>query len=98
MPPERALLCHGLAVVTGVLTYLGALAIEGLAGGDLARAFAREAVDVGAYWYFALPACYLVAGLLGYLGPARTWRWRRRERSQSFCSIERALRVHSRAS
>ena len=75
MPPERALLCHGLAVTTGVLTYLGALAIEGLASGDLARTFAREAVDVGAYWYFALPVCYLVAGLLGYLGPVRTWRW-----------------------
>ena len=41
----------------------------------MARAFAREAVDLGAYWYFALPVSYLVAGLLGYLGPVRTWRW-----------------------
>jgi Na+-translocating ferredoxin:NAD+ oxidoreductase RnfD subunit len=75
MPAERAPLCHGLAVMTGVLTYLGGLAIEGLATGELARAFAREAVDVGAYWYFGLPVCYLVAGALGYLGRVRSWRW-----------------------
>jgi hypothetical protein len=75
MPAERAPLCHGLAVMTGLVTYLGSLAIEGLATGDLARAVAREAVDVGPYWYFGLPVCYLVAGLLGYLGRVRSWRW-----------------------
>jgi Na+-translocating ferredoxin:NAD+ oxidoreductase RnfD subunit len=75
MLPERTALCHGLAVVTGFLTYVGALIIEGLATGDVARALQREAVDVASYWWFALPVCYLVAGLLGYLGPARTWRW-----------------------
>ena len=75
MPAERAPLCHGLAVITGLLTYLGSLAIHGLATGDLAGAFAREAVDVGPYWYFGLPVCYLVAGVLGYLGRVRSWRW-----------------------
>ena len=75
MPPERAALCHGLAVITGVLTYLGTVTIHGLASGDMARAFAREAVDLAPYWYFGLPVCYLVAGGLGYLGPVRTWRW-----------------------
>lgn len=75
MPPERAPLCHGLAVLTGFLTYVGALIIEGLATGDMARALQREAVDVASYWWFALPICYLAAGLLGYLGPVRTWRW-----------------------
>jgi len=75
MPAERAPLCHGLAVITGLLTYLGSLAIHGLATGDLAGAFAREAVDVGPYWYFGLPVCYLVAGVLGYFGRVRSWRW-----------------------
>jgi peptidoglycan/LPS O-acetylase OafA/YrhL len=67
--------CHALAVATGLLTYLGTLLIEGLAGGDVARAFGREAMDLAAYWYFALPVCYLAAGVLGYLCPVRTWRW-----------------------
>ena len=67
--------CHALAVATGFLTYFGTLLIDGLAGGDLARAFGREAVDLAAYWYFALPVCYLAAGVLGYLCPVRTWRW-----------------------
>jgi hypothetical protein len=75
MSAERAPLCHGLAVTTGLLTYLGSLAIHGLESGDLAGALAREAVDVGPYWYFGLPVCYLVAGLLGYLGRVRSWRW-----------------------
>jgi hypothetical protein len=75
MPAERAPLCHALAVMTGLVTYLGSLAIHGLATGDLAGAFAREAVDVGPYWYFGLPVCYLVAGPLGYFGRVRSWRW-----------------------
>ena len=75
MPPERALLCHGLAIMTGVLTYLGSLLVHGLASGDLLAALHREAVDVAPYWSLGLPVCYLVAGLLGYLGPVRTWRW-----------------------
>jgi Na+-translocating ferredoxin:NAD+ oxidoreductase RnfD subunit len=75
MPRPRALVRHALAVATGLLTYLGALIIEGLASGDLARALGREAWDSAAYWYFALPVCYLVAGVLGYLGRRRSWRW-----------------------
>lgn len=75
MPPTRAPLCHALAVTTGVLTYLGTLVIAGLAGGDMARALGREAVDLAPYWFFALPLCYLAAGVLGYLCPVRTWRW-----------------------
>ena len=72
MPPT---ICHALAVATGLSTYLGTLLIEGLASGDLARAAGREAMDLAAYWYFALPVCYLAAGVLGYLCPLRTWRW-----------------------
>ena len=75
MPPTRAPLCHALAVTTGGLTYLGTLLIAGLAGGDMARALGREAVDLAPYWFFALPLCYLAAGVLGYLCPVRTWRW-----------------------
>jgi hypothetical protein len=40
MPPERALLCHGLGVTTGLLTDLGSLIVHGLATGD--PAFARR--------------------------------------------------------
>jgi hypothetical protein len=75
MPATPAPLCHALAVVTGALTYLGALALDGFMTGDMARSFAREAIDTGPYWYVALPVCYLVAGLLGYLGRSRPWRW-----------------------
>jgi hypothetical protein len=75
MPFSRGPLCHALAVATGVLTYLGTLLIEGLTSGDLARAFGREAMDTAPYWYFGLPACYLAAGVLGYLGRERSWRW-----------------------
>ena len=75
MPAERAPLCHGLAVTTGLVTYLGSLAIHGIATGDVAGALTREVVDVGPYWYFGLPLCYLVAGVLGHLGRARSWRW-----------------------
>jgi hypothetical protein len=75
MPASRAPLCHALAVGTGLLTYLATLAIDGLARGDMTRAFGREAMDAAPYWYFGLPVCYLVAGLLGYLCPVRTWRW-----------------------
>jgi hypothetical protein len=75
MPATPAPLCHALAVVTGVLTYLGALALDGFMTGDMPRSFAREAIDTGPYWYVALPVCYLIAGLLGYLGRSRPWRW-----------------------
>jgi hypothetical protein len=75
MPFTRGPLCHALAVATGLLTYLGALSIEGLASGDMTRALGREAWDTAAYWYFALPVCYAIAGLLGYFGRERGWRW-----------------------
>jgi hypothetical protein len=75
MPPERSLVCHGLAVATGLLTFVGTLIIHGLAIGDMARAVQYEVFDIGPYWYFGLPVCYLAAGLLGYLGPVRSWRW-----------------------
>jgi hypothetical protein len=76
MPPERSLFCHALAVATGLFTFVGSLIIYGLAIGDMARALEREVFDIGPYWYFGLPVCYLAAGLLGYLGPVRSWRWR----------------------
>jgi hypothetical protein len=75
MSPDRLLLCHALAVATGLVTFFGALIVYGLATGDMAGAFRREVFDIGPYWYFALPVCYLAAGVLGYLGPVRSWRW-----------------------
>ena len=75
MPPERVLLYHALAVTIGLATFFGSLIIHGLEISDMARALQREVFDVGPYWYFGLPVCYLAAGLLGYLGPVRSWRW-----------------------
>ena len=75
MTPERTFLCYKIAVATALLTAFGTQLVSGLATGDLVSAFRRELVDLGLYWVVALPLCYLVAGMLGYLGPVRTWRW-----------------------
>jgi hypothetical protein len=75
MTPERTQLCYMVAVATALSTALGAQLLAGLASGDIAGALARELVDLGTYWLVALPVCYLVAGVLGYMGPVRTWRW-----------------------
>ena len=75
MTPERTLLCYAIAVATALLSALGAQLLVGIASGDVARALGRELVDLDTYWLIALPVCYLVAGVLGYLGPRRTWRW-----------------------
>jgi hypothetical protein len=75
MTPERTLLCYTIAVATALSTALGAQLLAGIASGDVARALDRELVDLGTYWLVALPVCYAVAGVLGYMGPVRTWRW-----------------------
>jgi hypothetical protein len=75
MTPERTQLCYMVAVAMALSTALGAQLLAGLASGDIAGALARELVDLGTYWLVALPVCYLVAGVLGYMGPVRTWRW-----------------------
>lgn len=75
MTPERTFVCYALAIATGLLTALGTQLFAGIATGNYARAFTREPVDLGVYWLVALPVCYLVAGVLGYLAPVRTWRW-----------------------
>jgi hypothetical protein len=75
MTPERTQLCYTIAVAAALATALGAQLLAGIQTGDVARAFARELVDLGPYWLVALPVCYLAAGVLGYVGPVRTWRW-----------------------
>jgi hypothetical protein len=75
MTPERTVLCYTLAVASALATALGAQLLAGIAGGDVARALGRELVDLGPYWLVSLPVCYAVAGVLGYIGPVRTWRW-----------------------
>ena len=75
MTPERTVLCYTLAVASALATALGAQLLAGIAGGDVARALGRELVDLGPYWLVSLPVCYAVAGVLGYVGPVRTWRW-----------------------
>jgi hypothetical protein len=75
MTPDRTLLCYTIAVAAGLATALGAQLLAGIATGDIAGALRRELVDLGTYWLFALPACYAAAGVLGWLGPVRTWRW-----------------------
>jgi hypothetical protein len=75
MTPERTALCYLIAVATALSSALGAQFLAGIASGDVARALGRELVDLDTYWLIALPVCYLVAGMLGWLGPLRTWRW-----------------------
>jgi hypothetical protein len=75
MTPQRTLLCYTIAVAIALSTARGTQLLAGIASGDVARAFARELVDLPTYWLVALPVCYLAAGVLGYLGPVLTWRW-----------------------
>jgi hypothetical protein len=75
MTPERTILCYTIAAVTALASALGTQLLAGIATGEYAHAFRRELVDLPFYWSVALPVCYLVAGVLGYLGPVRTWRW-----------------------
>ena len=75
MTPERTRFCYTVAVVVALASALGAQLIAGIAGGDVARGFTRELVDLPTYWLIALPVCYLAAGVLAWLGPVRTWRW-----------------------
>jgi hypothetical protein len=75
MTPERTMLCYTIAVASALSTTLGAPLLAGIATGDIAGALRRELVDLGTYWLLALPACYAVTAVLGYLGPVRTWRW-----------------------
>ena len=75
MTADRTLLCYMIAVAAGLATALGAQLLAGIAGGDVGRALASELVDLPTYWLFALPVCYAAAGVLGWLGPVRTWRW-----------------------
>ena len=67
MTPDRTLLCYMIAVATAFATAFGTQLLAGIATGDPARAFPRAGRS-GPYWLVALPVCYLVAGVLGYLG------------------------------
>jgi hypothetical protein len=69
MTPERTELCYTVAVATALSTALGAQLLAGIAGGEVAGALGRELIDLSTYWRLALPVCYLVAGVLGYMGP-----------------------------
>jgi hypothetical protein len=75
MTPDRTLLCYTIAVIAAFATALGTQLLAGIATGDYAGALRQEPVDLSVYWLVALPVCYAVAGVLGYLGPVRTWRW-----------------------
>ena len=75
MTPERTVLCYAIAAATALASALGAQLLAGIATGDVARALGRELVDLPTYWLLALPICCAVAGVLGWLGPRRTWRW-----------------------
>jgi hypothetical protein len=75
MKPERTLLCYAIAAVTALASAIGAQVLAGILGGDMARGLRSELVDLPTYWLLSLPVCYVMAGVLGYLGPLRTWRW-----------------------
>lgn len=75
MGPSRTAACYVTAVITGLVSSLGVLLLAGVLSGGLPEALRREAWDTDLYWLIGLPLCYLVAGVLGYLGPERIWRW-----------------------
>lgn len=75
MTPDRTLRCYTIAVVAALSTAFGTQLLSGIAAGAYAYAFRRELVDLPLYWLVMLPVCYLIAGVLGYMGPVRTWRW-----------------------
>ena len=75
MPAERPLWCHVLAVATGIVTFCGSLSFDLSATSDMARVSPRVMFVSARYFSGGVPVCYLVAGVLGYLGPIRSWRW-----------------------
>jgi hypothetical protein len=75
LSPSRTAACYVTAVITGLVSSLGVLLLAGVLSGQVPETLRREAWDVGSYWLIGLPLCYLVAGMLGWLGPERIWRW-----------------------
>lgn len=56
---------YGTALLAGVLVWIVVAAFSGR----------REAWDSELYFTFGIPALCLVAGILGFVEPARSWRW-----------------------
>ena len=75
MSPIRTAVCYVASVVTGLASSVGVLLLTGIMSGRVVETLRREAWDTDLYWLIGLPLCYLVAGVLGWLGPDRIWRW-----------------------
>jgi len=75
LSPIRTATCYVAAVVTGLVSSVGVLLLTGIMSGRLPETLRREAWDTDLYWLIGLPLCYMVAGVLGWLGPERIWRW-----------------------
>ena len=75
MSPIRTATCYVASVVTGLVGSVGMLLLTGIMSGRVAETLRREAWDTELYWLIGLPLCYLVAGVLGWIGPERIWRW-----------------------
>jgi len=56
---------YGVAVVLGAILWQGTAMLGGR----------REAWDSPLYWTWTYPACVVIAGVLGYIAPAKAWRW-----------------------
>jgi hypothetical protein len=75
LSPVRTSTCYVASVVTGLMSSLGILLLAGILSGRMAETLRREAWDVDLYWLIGLPLCYIVAGVLGWLGAERISRW-----------------------
>ena len=56
---------YGAALFAGVLVWMLVIAVSGR----------REAWDSDLYFTLGIPALCLVAGMFGFYGPDRPWRW-----------------------
>jgi hypothetical protein len=56
---------YGAALVSGIIVWILVSSFSGK----------REAWDSDSYFTFGMPVLCLVAGVLGYVEPARPWRW-----------------------
>ena len=62
---SRTGLAVAISLAAGFFVWAGLSVVTGV----------REAWDEPIYWWLGLPVLAIVAGLTGYLAPARVWRW-----------------------
>jgi hypothetical protein len=75
-PMMAPVLTATLLATFGLLAWMGISIWGGVSAMGPGQPFQlREAWDIGSYFWLALPAMMLAAGVAGYLVPERVWRW-----------------------